>query len=63
MRAMAATVLNATDLFETSTTSVAVRRGRFHRNYVYSFMELCSPAISKDAVRDAELLAEPVGDF
>ena len=55
--------LNATDLFAPSTTSIAVRRGRFHRNYVYSFMELCSPAISKDAVRDAELLAEPVGEF
>jgi LysR family cys regulon transcriptional activator len=55
--------LNVTDLFAPSTTSIAVRRGRFHRNYVYRFMEFCSPAISKDAVRDAELLAEPVGEF
>jgi LysR family cys regulon transcriptional activator len=56
-------LLNATNLFEPSTTSIAVRRGRFHRNYVYSFMEICSPAISKTAVLDADLLAEPVDDF
>jgi LysR family cys regulon transcriptional activator len=55
--------LNATDLFAPSTTSIAVRRGRFHRNYVYRFMGLCSPVISRDAVLDAELLAEPVDEF
>lgn len=40
--------------FAPSTTSIALRRGRLHRGYVYRFIELCSPAITEKIIRDAE---------
>ena len=38
-------------LFESSTSSIAVRRGKFLRGYVYQFIELCSPSLTEAAVR------------
>jgi LysR family cys regulon transcriptional activator len=43
-------------LFETSTSSLAIRRGRFLRAYVYKFIELCAPDLTEDKVRQAESL-------
>ena len=41
-------------LFESSTSSIAVRRGKFLRGYVYRFIELCSPSLTEAAVRKAQ---------
>lgn len=41
-------------LFERSTSSIAVRRGRFLRDYVYRFIEFCSPSLTENLVRTAE---------
>lgn len=38
-------------LFESSTSSLGVRRGRYLRGYVYRFIELCSPALKESLVR------------
>lgn len=49
-------LLSCSHLFEPSTSSLAVRRGRFLRSYVYRFIELCAPEISEQVVRRAECL-------
>lgn len=41
-------------LFEPSTSSIAIRRGRFLRSYVYRFIELCSPSLTEAALRKIE---------
>jgi LysR family cys regulon transcriptional activator len=41
-------------IFEPSTSSIAIRRGRFLRSYVYRFLELCSPELTETAVRAGE---------
>ncbi len=41
-------------LFEPSTSSLAIRRGRFLRSYVYRFIELCVPELTEASVRRAE---------
>ena len=38
-------------LFESSTSSIAVRRGRFLRDYVYRFIELCAPELTEKRIR------------
>ena len=38
-------------LFDTSTSSIGVRRGRYLRGYVYRFIELCSPSLKESLVR------------
>lgn len=40
-------------LFPLNTSSIAVRRGRFLRAYVYRFIELCSAGLSEEVVRAA----------
>jgi LysR family cys regulon transcriptional activator len=42
-------------LFERSTSSIAVRRGRFLRDYVYRFIELCSPALTEQTIKAAAI--------
>ncbi|MFA5952674.1 MAG: LysR substrate-binding domain-containing protein [Hyphomicrobium sp.] len=37
-----------------STTSLAVRRGRLLRGFVYRFIELCAPKITEDIIREAD---------
>lgn len=41
-----------------STTSIALRRGRLHRGYVYRFIELCTPSITEKIIREAEAAAQ-----
>jgi LysR family cys regulon transcriptional activator len=41
-----------------STTSIALRRGRLHRGYVYRFIELCAPAITEKIIREADAVAQ-----
>ena len=42
-------------LFDQSTSSIAVRRGRFLRDYVYRFIELCSPTLTEQTIKAAAL--------
>jgi LysR family transcriptional regulator, cys regulon transcriptional activator len=46
--------VKAQNLFPDSTTSIAVRRGRFLRDYAYRFIEMCAPAVTRDVIRAAE---------
>ncbi|HRN88698.1 CysB family HTH-type transcriptional regulator [Hyphomicrobium sp.] len=46
-------------LFESNTSSIAVRRGRFLRGYVYRFIEMCAPDITEAHVRTADRTASP----
>ncbi len=41
-------------LFRQSTSSIAIRRGRFLRRYVYRFIEHCSPTLTEAVIRAAE---------
>lgn len=41
-------------LFAPNTSSLAIRRGRFLRSYVYRFIELCAPELTEQKVRRAE---------
>lgn len=45
------TLLSGQHLFSSSTSSLAIRRGRFLRPYVYRFIELCAPSLSEDEIR------------
>jgi DNA-binding transcriptional LysR family regulator len=45
--------LDAGHLFESNTTRVAVRRGAYLRGYVYDFIELFSPQLTRDVIRRA----------
>ncbi|HEY8247016.1 MAG TPA: CysB family HTH-type transcriptional regulator [Hyphomicrobium sp.] len=45
--------LGCSSLFDTNTSSLGVRRGRYLRGYVYRFIELCSPALTEAVVRKA----------
>jgi LysR family cys regulon transcriptional activator len=45
--------LDCSHLFAPNTSSLAVRRGRYLRGYVYKFMGLCSPHLSEKKVRAA----------
>ena len=42
-------LLSTPELFEGNTSSIAVRRGRFLRGYVYRFIEMCAPSSPKPA--------------
>jgi LysR family cys regulon transcriptional activator len=41
-----------------STTSIALRRGRLHRGYVYRFIELCAPSVTEKIIREADAVAQ-----
>jgi DNA-binding transcriptional LysR family regulator len=45
--------IDASHLFESNTTRVAVRRGAYLRGYVYDFIELFSPQLTRAAIRTA----------
>jgi LysR family cys regulon transcriptional activator len=45
--------LNGVNLFDSNTSSLGVRRGRYLRGYVYRFIELCSPVLKERLVRKA----------
>jgi LysR family cys regulon transcriptional activator len=38
-------------LFDGQTSLIAVRRGRYLRDYAYRFIELCAPNLTEKAVR------------
>lgn len=40
-------------LFEQSTTSIALRRGRVQRGFVYRFIELCKPELQRAQIEQA----------
>ena len=46
-------LLDCAHLFAGNTSSLAVRRGRFLRDFVFRFIELCSPQLSEKTVRAA----------
>jgi LysR family cys regulon transcriptional activator len=48
------TLLDGAHLFAENVSSLAVRRGRFLRTYVYRFIELCAPELTERRVRDAD---------
>jgi len=45
--------LDARHLFQPSTTKIGFRRGTFLRGFMYEFMELFAPHLSKDIVEEA----------
>lgn len=45
--------IDARHLFESNTTRVAVRRGAYLRGYVYDFIELFAPQLTRAAIRSA----------
>lgn len=47
-------LLQSPGLFPASTSSIAVRHGHFLRDYVYRFIELCSPSLTEAIVRRAQ---------
>jgi LysR family cys regulon transcriptional activator len=49
------------DAFAPSTTSIALRRGRLHRGYVYRFIELCAPALTERIIRETDASGEGDG--
>ncbi|SIS58080.1 HTH-type transcriptional regulator CysB [Neptunomonas antarctica] len=44
-------VLDASHLFEASTTKIGFRKGTFLRGYMYEFIELFAPHLTKDVVK------------
>jgi LysR family cys regulon transcriptional activator len=46
--------LNAPGLFQPSTSSIAIRRGRLLRRFGYRFIEHCNPEITEAAIRSAD---------
>lgn len=46
-------VLDASHLFENSTTMIGCRRGTFLRGYMYEFIELFAPHLTKSVVEEA----------
>ena len=45
--------LDATHLFDSSTTMIGCRRGTFLRGYMYDFLELFAPHLARELVGDA----------
>lgn len=48
-------VIDCAEPIAPSTTSIAIRRGRLQRGFVYRFIELCAPHLTEQDIRDAEL--------
>lgn len=46
-------LLPCAGLFGDNTTQIALRRGHYLRSFAYRFIELCSPALSENVVRQA----------
>jgi LysR family cys regulon transcriptional activator len=45
--------IDASHLFESSTTRLGIKRGAYLRRYAYEFIELFAPQLSAKTVRDA----------
>ncbi len=48
--------IDASHLFEASTTKIGFRKGTFLRGYMYDFIERFAPHLTKDRVEKACLL-------
>jgi LysR family cys regulon transcriptional activator len=48
--------LDASHLFEASTTKIGFRKGTFLRTYMYDFIQRFAPHLTKDVVERAGLL-------
>ena len=46
-------VIDASHLFETSTTNIGIRRGVYLRSYTYEFIELFAPHLDRKTVETA----------
>ena len=46
-------VIDSAVLFEENVTSIALRRGRVQRGFVYRFIELCKPELQRARVEQA----------
>jgi len=53
VRDIGLTALDATHLFPSNTTRIAVRRGHYLRGYAYRFLEECSAALTPAVVKGA----------
>jgi len=53
------TALSTPGLFRTNTSSIAIRKGRMLRSYVYRFIELCSSQLTETVVRGESERPEP----
>lgn len=51
-------VIDCAEPIAPSTTSIAIRRGRLQRGYVYRFIELCAAHLTEQDIRDAEAQTE-----
>ena len=51
--------LDAGHLFATNITKIGFRRGTFLRSYMYDFIELFSPHLTRERVREAERASSP----
>ena len=52
-RDQALRMLDAGHLFASNTTLIGLRRGALLRTYAYRFIELCSPALSEQTIKNA----------
>jgi len=48
--------IDASHLFDASTTKIGFRKGAFLRTYMYDFIERFAPHLTKDVVEKANLL-------
>ncbi len=46
--------LDASHLFDASTTKIGFRRGTFLRGYMYDFIRLFAPHLTPDVVREVQ---------
>jgi LysR family cys regulon transcriptional activator len=46
-------LLTAKGLFARNTSRIAVRQGRYMRDYAYRFLQLCSPELTEEVVRSS----------
>jgi len=49
--------LDCSHLFESSTTKIGFRKGTFLRGYMYDFIELFAPHLSRDVVAQVQACA------
>jgi LysR family cys regulon transcriptional activator len=52
--------IDASHLFENSTTNLGIRRGKYLQTYMYAFIELFAPQLSREVV-DRSMYAEKLG--
>ncbi|CCB66624.1 LysR substrate-binding domain-containing protein [Hyphomicrobium sp. MC1] len=56
-------MIDTVKVFSPSMSSIAIRRGRLQRGFVYRFIELCAPQVTEDDIREADLAPHSQTDF